>query len=203
MNNTFCFSRDGKVESSELDQLVKLPIKIDSNLSNFGPSYRHSNPEHTKVAYGKFEISQNLLHSNKYYDCCGLVLLGNGWGVLSHMDIEGYAPTRCDSPEKYVNGMVDSLLEKTSLDSIIGIPIGGVSDHLQQIAGVLRGRGVMVENHFSDNYPGSDSLSGQQKKLVCHERSITVDPATQLVVVLATFQGYRTRLLRLHGGSEE
>jgi hypothetical protein len=183
-----------KVDVSNFGGLVESSVEKDGGvLERYCESW-DSKCSDSFVRYGEFSNPSNgISFSERYYDCCALSLLGNGFGMLSHYDVSVDLPTECDVPEIYVNRMVDSMLERMSSDEIIAVPIGGIKSHFDRISEILDSRGVRIGNYYFDNYCGKN-LSDSEKGFVALRKTVLINPSEESVFVKADFVSHPARV---------
>lgn len=138
------------------------------------------------VKYGEYKISDTLLYSQKYHDCCGLILFDNhGLGSLSHMDYNKIFRNNsiCSPPNIYVNNMVDEFKSKTNEpEKIFAIVFAGLTSHFNEIVQILNHKNIPVNNYFLDRF-ADKNLSNEKMMLVSKRREVIINPKDNSVVI--------------------
>jgi len=129
------------------------------------------------VNYPNQKVSCNPMISERYRNCNGVVLLGDGVAGCSHYDMND------KSFYDYLDKLVLDTSRANDWNDLGAILIGGDVYHFSRNLGILRQLRIPVFGSYCDGWP-EDTVTGtkaERKRKGYHEKSLVVIPCTKEV----------------------
>ena len=141
------------------------------------------------LKYPDHIVSERPIRSKWYANCNGVVLLNHNIAGLSHYDLSR------ELPEKYLPRLIKEISDRSDIEGLIAVLIGGSTNHYQRNKKILEKYKIPIVAEYLDGLSEGESSKDYETK---DYKNLVVIPNLQEVLMYSKPVGY----LRLYQNKE-